>query len=77
VASRQAGLLLAKPHVATAVNALVTERSGATQSLVLAKCGAIATTDITDVAEVKDGKLIVKDTSELSPEALVAVAGTS
>jgi phage terminase small subunit len=75
VGSRQAALLLAKPRVATAINALVQERSGASQSLVLQKLGAIATTDITDVAEVKDGQLIVKDTSELSPEALVAVAG--
>jgi hypothetical protein len=73
VAGRQACLLLAKPHVAEAVSTLVQGRSGV-KSLVLQKLGAIATTNITDVAEVKDGQLIVKDTSELSPEALVAVA---
>jgi phage terminase small subunit len=75
VAHRQACLLLDKPHVAAAINTLVTERSGVTQSLVLAKLGAIATTDITDVATVQNRQLIVKDPSELSPEALVAVAG--
>jgi phage terminase small subunit len=75
VASRQACLLLRTPRIAEAINQLVQERSGATQSLVLQKLGAIATTDITDVAEVKDGQLIVKDTSAQSPEALVAISG--
>src|SRR5262249_53073414 len=35
----------------------------------------IVTTNVNEVCEVRDGIVHVKDTAELSPEALVAVAG--
>jgi phage terminase small subunit len=63
-----------RPRIAAAISAYVAENAGVTSAMVLDKLAAIATTNINDVAEVKDGQLVVKDTSELSPEALVAVS---
>jgi phage terminase small subunit len=67
--------LLGRPAVAKAVAALVAERAGVTGSHVLARLGSIVNTNVDDVMEVRDGIVVVKDTSELSPEALIAVAG--
>jgi len=74
-ADRVAHVIRSRPAVAVAISALIAERAGITGAHVLAKLGAIANTNIDDVATVKNGVPTVKDTADLSPDALVAVAG--
>ncbi len=64
-----------KTHIAEAISALIAERSGLTGALVIDKLAAIANATVADVATVKDGAIVVKDTADLSADTLTAIAG--
>ena len=67
--------ILRRRNVAEAVLALVAERSGATQSRILEELRKIAFVGTHDIAFVKDGQVIARDTDELTPDQRAVVAG--
>jgi hypothetical protein len=70
---KAASKLRRNPRIAAAISRLVAERAGVTQTTLLAELGAIARSRVTDVLDVQDGDLIVKDLSELTDEQLGAI----
>lgn len=76
-ASEIASRMRRKQTVATAISALLAERAGATGSRIIEELGKLAFADVTDIVKVKDGRVIVTDTDQLSPDQRAAIAEIS
>jgi hypothetical protein len=61
-------------RVAEAIAKLIEERSSVTRFRVLDELAKLAFSSISDVLEIKDGQLVVKDHADLTEDQLAAVA---
>jgi phage terminase small subunit len=76
-ASEIASRMRRKQSVAAAISALLAERGGATGSRIIEELGKLAFADVTDIVKVKDGRVIVTDTDQLSPDQRASIAEIS
>lgn len=76
-ASEIASRMRRKQSVATAISALLAERSGATESRIVEELGKLAFSDVIDVVRVENGCVIVTDTDKLSADQRASIAEIS
>ena len=62
-----------RPHVADAIARLIEERNGASKLRVVEEINRLAFSTISDVLEIKDGQLVVRDHASLTEDQLAAV----
>lgn len=74
-ASEAASRIRRKQSVAHAISKLLAERSGATQSRLIEELAKLALCDVTDYAKVVNGRLVVTDTADLTPDQRAAIVG--
>jgi hypothetical protein len=63
-----------RKHVANAIAAALTERVGVTRSRIIEEVSRPAFSNVSQVLEVRDGVLIVKDHADLDPDTMSTIA---
>lgn len=74
-ASEIASRMRRKQSVAMAISKLLAERAGVTGSRVIEELAKLALVDVTEFAQVKDGRLVVTNTADLAPDQRAAIVG--
>jgi hypothetical protein len=73
-ARKNAHLYRHRQHVADAIARLIEERTGVTRLRVVEEVNRLVFSTISDVLEIKNGQLVVKDHAQLTEDQLAAVA---